>query len=137
MNLPYFAMAPLVCIPLTPLLPVSLGAIVREEKRRVPGCPLRSPDHAPDVGARRRERTRQAYPAFAGRRRVGSVIRRRLRPYVNVHVRVRYFRVVFFHKERASTVYVLRVDYEAQKPRLRLRATASGRYAKSRCDVQD
>ena len=28
MNLPYFAMAPLVCIPLTPLLPVSLGAMV-------------------------------------------------------------------------------------------------------------
>ena len=33
MNLPYFAMAPLVCIPLTPLLPVSLGAMVsRREK---------------------------------------------------------------------------------------------------------
>ena len=28
MNLPYFAMAPLVCTPLTPLLPVSLGAML-------------------------------------------------------------------------------------------------------------
>ena len=28
MNLPHFAMAPLVCIPLTPLLPVSLGAML-------------------------------------------------------------------------------------------------------------